>query len=87
MVESKISRNVHLALYPTSAGVPAAVGHDVKGGRQRLAVLPSGTRFLSLWGTMTGIQAPVAHSARRPSVVPHGGSVLAPWGTAAAPRL
>jgi hypothetical protein len=26
MVESKFSRNVHLAPYPTAAGVPAAVG-------------------------------------------------------------
>jgi hypothetical protein len=31
MVESKFSRNVHLALYPIAAGVPAAVGHDVRG--------------------------------------------------------
>jgi hypothetical protein len=36
MVESKFSRNVHLAPYPTAAGT-AAVGHDVRGdanGRQ-----------------------------------------------------
>jgi hypothetical protein len=31
MVESKISRNVHLAPYPTAAGVPATVRHCVWG--------------------------------------------------------
>jgi hypothetical protein len=37
MVESKFARNVHLAPYLTAAGVPAAMGHDVRGdadGRQ-----------------------------------------------------
>jgi hypothetical protein len=37
MVESKFSRNIHLVSYPMAAGVPAAVGHDVRGdanGRQ-----------------------------------------------------
>jgi hypothetical protein len=29
----------------------------------------------------------VAHGARRPSVVPRGGSILAPWGRTAASRL
>jgi hypothetical protein len=31
MVESKFSKNVHLAPYPTAVGVPAAVGHSVRG--------------------------------------------------------
>jgi hypothetical protein len=30
MIELKFSRNVHLASYPTAAGVSAAVGHGVK---------------------------------------------------------
>jgi hypothetical protein len=30
MVESKFSRNVHLASWPTALGVPAAVGHGVR---------------------------------------------------------
>jgi hypothetical protein len=37
MVESKFSTNVHLAPWPTTFGVPAAVGHSVRGavnGRQ-----------------------------------------------------
>jgi hypothetical protein len=37
MVNSKFSTNVHLASWPTSLGVPAAVGHGVRGaanGRQ-----------------------------------------------------
>jgi hypothetical protein len=31
MVESEFTRNVHLSSYLTVVGVPAAVGHDVKG--------------------------------------------------------
>jgi hypothetical protein len=47
MVESKFLRNVHMASYPTAAGVPAAVGHDIRGdanGRQYW--LADGARFL-----------------------------------------
>jgi hypothetical protein len=42
MVKSKISRNVHLALYPATAGVPAAVGHDVRGGANGRLYWPVG---------------------------------------------
>jgi hypothetical protein len=30
MVDSKFSTNVHLASWPTTLGVPSAVGHDVR---------------------------------------------------------
>jgi hypothetical protein len=42
MVEPKISRNIHLASYPTAAGVPAAVGHDVRGGDNGRLYYPVG---------------------------------------------
>jgi hypothetical protein len=42
MVESKFSRNVHLALYPTAAGVPAAVGHGIRGGANGRLYCPVG---------------------------------------------
>jgi hypothetical protein len=31
LVEPKFWRNIHLALWPTTLGVPAAVGHGVRG--------------------------------------------------------
>jgi hypothetical protein len=43
MVDSKVSTNVHLALWPTALGVPAAVGHGVReaaNGRQYWPVGP-----------------------------------------------
>jgi hypothetical protein len=43
MVQSKFSTNVHLAPWLTALGVPAAVGHDVRGavnGRQYWPVGP-----------------------------------------------
>jgi hypothetical protein len=58
MVGSKFSTNVHLALWPTALGVPAAVGHGVRGH--------ANGRSPSLWG-----QAPdvVANGGRIPDAV------------------
>jgi hypothetical protein len=42
MAESKISRNIHLASYSTAAGVPAAVGHGVRGGTNGRLYCPVG---------------------------------------------
>jgi hypothetical protein len=74
MVELKFSRNVHLASYPTAAGVPAAMGHDVRGaanGRQHWSVGPGSC----------------PHDGKTTSAVGHGGSATLYKGPAAGPSL
>jgi hypothetical protein len=81
----KISRNVHPASYPTAPWVPAAVGHDVRGGANGRLYCP--VEIPAVVGHHGRNPSAVVQSGRRPSAVPHSGSVLAPWGTAASPRL
>jgi hypothetical protein len=74
LVELKFWRNIHLAPCPTALGVPAAVGHDVRGaanGRQYWPVGPGLT--------------PRPTTLGNPSVVGHGVRILTSWPAAAAP--
>jgi hypothetical protein len=66
----------HGGRWGTALGVAPTVGCTARWGQ-----IPAGVGH---GGRNSSV---VAHGARRPSVVPPGGSVLAPWGTAAAPRL
>jgi hypothetical protein len=52
MVESNFLKNLHLALYPTAAGVHAAVGHNIKGDANG-RLYCGRARFLPPWGTAT----------------------------------
>jgi hypothetical protein len=84
MVESKFSTNVRLALWPTALGVPAAVGHGVRGaanGRQYWPVGPGpdavghGVRTLTSWAaavvpTYIRSRAPGAGPFTPPSLLP-----------------
>jgi hypothetical protein len=86
MVEPKISRNIHLAPYPTAAGTPSAVGYDVRGGangRLYYPMRPDSCRR----GHGGRSPSAVAHGVRSPRAVPYSGRVLAPWVTAAASPL
>jgi hypothetical protein len=76
MIESKFSRNVHLPPWGTALGVMPAVGSIGRWG-QVPAVVPHSTRF----------PIATAHGGWSPSAAAHGGKALAPWATAAAPRL
>jgi hypothetical protein len=72
MVESKFSTNVHLASWPTALGVPAAVGHGVRGASNGRQYWPMGSGS-AVVATSGRIPAAVAHGSRIPSAVAHGG--------------
>jgi hypothetical protein len=51
MVGSKFSTNVHLAPWPMALGVPAVVGHGVRGAANGRA---GGVRLLPSWPQVAG---------------------------------
>jgi hypothetical protein len=69
-------RQEFLPPWGTALGVAPTVGCTARWGQIPAAVGHDGRN-----------PSVVAHGGRTPSAVPHDGSILAPWGTAAAPRL
>jgi hypothetical protein len=76
MAESKFSTNVHLALWPTALGVPAAVGHDVRGAPNGPQPAPVGSGSCRRGQQRQG-----------PGAVAHDDRALAPWPAAAGDGL
>jgi hypothetical protein len=87
MAEQKICRNIHLASYPTTTGVPAAEGHSVSGGANSRLYCSVGSDSCRRGARRQESQCHGPRCQETPGAMPHGGSVLVPWGTVAASPL